>query len=229
MSGRSSRPCSTSSRASTTSARSIWIGSSVAPDRWAAAHVAHRPTSARPWRYYKWRGGFGVSAPPTSPPSLGRDTVSAVVRRAERRRAGFRGTDPLDALNASAGLAEFADPAQNPSANLASSLIRSGVQGGEKVIVGCTSSTPASSDTNSSICSETCGPDRAAGAGQRVGDPDRAILDLDVVDQAKLDEIEPQLGVDHVAESLGYVFYGGHVSSVYENSFASLLVMARFR
>ena len=35
------------------------------------------------------------------------------------------------------------DP-QNPSANLASSLIRSGVQGGENVIVGTTSPTPSS-------------------------------------------------------------------------------------
>ena len=36
--------------------------------------------------------------------------------------------------------------------------MRSGVHGGENVIVDCTSSTPSSSVTNSSICSDTCGP-----------------------------------------------------------------------
>ena len=71
--------------------------------------------------------------------------------------------------------------------------------------------------------------DRAAGAGQRVGDPDHAVFYLDVVDETKLDEIETQLGVDHVAKCVGYVFYGGHIKSVYENRFASLPVMARFR
>ncbi len=59
-------------------------------------------------------------------------------------------------------------------------------------------STPSSSETNSSICSETWA-DRAARAGQRVGHAHRPALDLDVVDQPELDEVEAQLGVDHVA------------------------------
>src|SRR5690349_6189172 len=47
---------------------------------------------------------------------------------------------------------------QNPSANLASSLMRSGDQGGVKTISELTDLTPSSSPTNSSICSVTWGP-----------------------------------------------------------------------
>ncbi len=54
-----------------------------------------------------------------------------------------------------AGYQVEARTAQKPSANLASSLMRSGVQAGVKVILGYTASTPSSSPTNSSICSAT--------------------------------------------------------------------------
>src|SRR5215210_1052427 len=53
--------------------------------------------------------------------------------------------------------------AQYPSANFASSDILSGVHGGLKTIVGVTDSTPSISLTNSTICSETCGPMGQAG------------------------------------------------------------------
>src|SRR3954453_3838160 len=52
--------------------------------------------------------------------------------------------------------------------------------------------------------------DRAARRGEREGDVDVAALHLDVVDQAELDEVETQLGVDHVGESVLYVFHGRH-------------------
>ena len=44
---------------------------------------------------------------------------------------------------------------QNPSANFASSLIRSGVQAGVKTMCVSTASTPSTSATNSFICSVT--------------------------------------------------------------------------
>ena len=99
---------------------------------------------------------------------------------------------------------------QYPSANFASSLIRSGVQGGVNTIVEPTDSTPSSSETNSSICSETSGPIGQPGRGQGERDVHLAGVDLDVVDQPQLDEIEPQLGVDHVGERLLHLVDGGH-------------------
>ena len=101
--------------------------------------------------------------------------------------------------------------AQKPSANFASSLILSGVHGGVKTMDDLTSSTSSSSATNSSICSETCGPIGQPGDGERERDVDVAAVDLDPVDEAELDEVEPQLGVDHVAERVLDVFDGGHV------------------
>ena len=59
---------------------------------------------------------------------------------------------------------------QKPSANLASSLMSSGVHGGVKVIVDCTSSTPSSSDHELLDLLGDLGADRAARAGERVGD-----------------------------------------------------------
>jgi TrwC relaxase len=52
---------------------------------------------------------------------------------------------------------------QYPSANLASSDIMSGDQGGSKTIFGWTFSTPSRSPTNSLICSVTWGPMGQAG------------------------------------------------------------------
>lgn len=55
--------------------------------------------------------------------------------------------------------------------------------------------------------------DRAAGGRKRIRDvyvvaalPLRGRLELDLVDQAELDEVQAQLGVDHVLERLKYVF-----------------------
>ena len=54
------------------------------------------------------------------------------------------------------------------------------------------------------------GADRACGGGQREGHGHRAAVDLDAVDQPELHEVEPQLGIDHVAERLGDVFFVDH-------------------
>ena len=67
---------------------------------------------------------------------------------------------------------------------------------------GMTSSTPGSSPTNSCICSETCGPIGQAGVVSVNVTFTVAAVDLDAVDQAELDEVEPQLGVDDVGERL---------------------------
>jgi len=53
-------------------------------------------------------------------------------------------------------------------------------------------------------------PDRAARARQRIRDLDRPVVDLDVVDQTELDEVEPELGIDHIAERIGDFFNGNH-------------------
>src|SRR5207302_5391937 len=54
----------------------------------------------------------------------------------------------------------------------------------------------------------------AAGGGQRERDPDAAVLDLHSVDQAQLDEVETQLGIDHVREGLHDVILGGRGGGV---------------
>ena len=58
------------------------------------------------------------------------------------------------------------------------------------------------------------GADRAAGRGEREGDVDLAVLDLDLVDQPQLDEVEAQLGVDHVRERVVDVLFGRHEANV---------------
>ena len=59
-------------------------------------------------------------------------------------------------------------------------------------------------------------PDRARGGRQREGDGHRAAVDLDAVDEPELDEVEPQLGVDDVAERLGdFLFVDDHVTRWY--------------
>ena len=62
--------------------------------------------------------------------------------------------------------------------------------------------TPSSSETNSSICSATCGPIGHAGRRQRERDVDVAGVDVDPVDQPELDEVKPQLGIDDVGQRL---------------------------
>src|SRR5215204_2442006 len=53
-------------------------------------------------------------------------------------------------------------------------------------------------------------PDRAARRGEREGDEYLWPLDLDVVHKAELDEVEAQLGVDHVRERFGDFVLRGH-------------------
>jgi len=62
-----------------------------------------------------------------------------------------------------------------------------------KTIVEPTDSTPSSSETNSSICSP---PPARSGirGGQRERHVNLAFVDLDVVDQAELDEVETSSG-----------------------------------
>ena len=78
--------------------------------------------------------------------------------------------------------------------------MRSGVHAGVKVIVELTLVTPSTSLTNSSICSDTWGPIGHPGRGEAEGDGNVALLHLDVVDQTQLDEVEAELGIDHVGE-----------------------------
>src|SRR5205085_4080636 len=54
------------------------------------------------------------------------------------------------------------------------------------------------------------GADRAGGGGQRICDLDAAAVDLDAVDQAELDEIQPQLGVDHLRKRFEDVVFVDH-------------------
>ena len=54
------------------------------------------------------------------------------------------------------------------------------------------------------------GADRAGRRGERERDVDLAAVDVDVVDQAELDEVQPELGIDDVGESFSDVFLGEH-------------------
>src|SRR5215212_3292079 len=53
-------------------------------------------------------------------------------------------------------------------------------------------------------------PDRARGRGEGEGHVDTAAGDLDAVDEAELDEVEPQLRVDDVAQRLGDFLFVDH-------------------
>ncbi len=65
-----------------------------------------------------------------------------------------------------------------------------------------TVSTPSSSETNSSICSDTCGPIGQPGEVSVNVTSTLPAVDLDLVDQAELDEVESQLGIDDVGEGV---------------------------
>ena len=89
-----------------------------------------------------------------------------------------------------------------PRMNLASSDIRSGVHGGSHVSSISTSSTPGTSPATRLMSSWIIGP-----AGQpievRLCDHlDVRPLDLDVVEQAELDDVHPELGILDLAQRL---------------------------
>ena len=88
--------------------------------------------------------------------------------------------------------------------------MRSGVHGGLKVIVDSTEVTPSSSETNSSICSVTCGPMGQPGEVSVKVTCDVARLDLDPVDESQLDEVETELGIDDVGEGGFDIVDGRH-------------------
>ena len=69
-----------------------------------------------------------------------------------------------------------------------------------------TSSTPSSSHDELLDLLGDLGADRAAGRGERERDVDVAAVDLDAVDEAELDEVEPELGIDHVRQGVLDVF-----------------------
>jgi len=52
--------------------------------------------------------------------------------------------------------------------------------------------------------------DRAAGRGQGEGDVDGAAFDLDLVDEAELDEVESELGIDDLGQGVGDFLNGRH-------------------
>jgi hypothetical protein len=57
--------------------------------------------------------------------------------------------------------------------------------------------------------------DRAAGGRQRDHHVDYAVLvDVHRADHLQLDDVSPELGVDHVAERVNYLISGGHESIV---------------
>ena len=77
--------------------------------------------------------------------------------------------------------------------------MRSGVHGGLNVIADVTSLDAVELADELLDLLGDLRADRAAGRGQRERDVHVAAVDLDPVDQPELDEVEPQLGVDHVA------------------------------
>src|SRR4051794_25926548 len=54
------------------------------------------------------------------------------------------------------------------------------------------------------------GADRAAGRGERERHVDGGAVDLDVVDQAELDEVQAELGIDDLGQGVGDLFDGCH-------------------
>ena len=63
--------------------------------------------------------------------------------------------------------------------------------------------------------------DRTAGRGQREGDVHVAVVDLDPIDQTELDEVQAQLGVDHVRQGVHHIVNGGqrHARVIGESSY----------
>ena len=159
----------------------------------------------------------GLASSVTAPP---RRPVEPVSARADRRR----GQQHRRERDAESGRLRRSDAGVQPGAAEASGDRASEAErelrvfahllrrpGGVKVIEDATDfSTPSSSETNSSICSVTCGPIGHAGRGERERDVHVALVDLDAVDEAELDEVEPELGVDDVAEGLLDLFDGWH-------------------
>ena len=93
-------------------------------------------------------------------PQGGREDLGVVLVR----QLDLRSRKPVVPLGMSAiGSIKRSGTAQNPRANLASSVIISGLQEGSKTIFGWTAETPGRSPTNSFICSETWGPIGQAG------------------------------------------------------------------
>ena len=58
------------------------------------------------------------------------------------------------------------------------------------------------------------GADRAGGGGEGESDEDLLALDVDVVDEAEGDEVEPELGIDHLFKRLVDILFGGHTTRV---------------
>ena len=77
-------------------------------------------------------------------------------------------------------------------------------------MLGFTFSTPSSSPTNSFIWSLTWGPIGQPGEVSVKVMFTSAPVDLDLVDQAELHEVEPELRVDHVGEGLFDFVDGWH-------------------
>ena len=82
---------------------------------------------------------------------------------------------------------------------MASSDMRSGVQGGSQVSSISTSSTPSTADATLTMSSLIIGP-----AGQPIDETvdhlDPGPVDLDVVEQPEVDDVHPELGILDRAE-----------------------------
>ena len=71
--------------------------------------------------------------------------------------------------------------------------------------------------------------DRAGGRGERERDVDLAAVDRDVVDQAELDEVEPELRIDDVGERFSDVFLGEHTLRIVRCRFPGSSSMTQSR
>ena len=97
---------------------------------------------------------------------------------------------------------------------MASSLIISGDHGGVKTISDSTVLTPSSFADELFDLLVDLRADRAARRGQRERHAHVAVVDLHPVDQAELDEVEPQLGVDHVRQRVHHLVLGGYCNGL---------------
>ena len=94
--------------------------------------------------------------------------------------------------------------------NFASSDIRSGVQGGSQVSSTSTSSTPSTAAVGVVDPLLDHRPGGTAHRREAVDDLDLRALHLDVVEQAELDDVHPELGILDAAQRLGDVFLRDH-------------------
>ncbi len=98
--------------------------------------------------------------------------------------------------------------------NFASSDMRSGVHGGSNVSSASTSLTPGNrpGGVHDPLGDHRAG--RTSHGRQAVGDLHLRVVDLDVVHEAQLDDVHPELGILDAVERFDDVFACDHAASV---------------